>query len=390
LINHTKKSHSAVKSLVIVLALVAIVATGTWYFGQKSGGPPGRPRGFGPVLVVAEPIERRQVARVIEALGTARANESVTLTANLTDTVRRVNFDDGDYVEAGTVLVELTNVEEEAQLAEARANFDEAQRQQRRLEDLDEKGIAAASDVDAARSAAKAAEARLNTVIARLEDRLIRAPFSGVLGFREVSPGTLIRPGDSMTTLDDIRQIKLDFTVPETVLGEMQPGRKILARSAGTGDREFAGTVKVVGSRVDPVTRAAVVRAVIDNADGALRPGMLLTVGVVTDERVALVALERSVVQSGDTAFVYVVDAKRRVSRRNVDLGLRQAGTVEIVAGLDEGEMIVTEGVIKMRPGLQVRFAADAGGSQLAETGGPPGARGAKGGADGSGPSQRR
>jgi len=305
----------------------------------------------------------------IEALGTTRANESLTLTANLTDTIRRVNFDDGEYVTGGQVLVELTSQEEAAQLAEARANLDEAKRQLRRLEDLDKQGIAATSDVDQARSEAAAAEARLNTVLARLEDRLIRAPFSGVLGFRQVSPGTLLTPGEAIATLDDISQIKLDFTVPETVLGLMQKGGKIVASSVSWQNRNFEGVVHAVDSRVDPVTRAAVVRAVIDNEDGALRPGMLLTVRVVTEERAAIVIPEKSVVQVSDSAFVYLVDEEQKAKRTPVQLGSRQPGVVEITEGLAEGDRIVTEGIIKLRDGMQVRTADQS----VARSGGPPG-----------------
>lgn len=364
------------KSVSIVIVLAAIAAGGFWYFSQgskPSGG--GRPRSFGPVLVVAEPVERKAWITSIEALGTTKANKSVTLTASVTDTIHRVNFDDGDFVEAGTVLVELTNREEEAQLAEARANLDEARRQLRRLEDLDKQGIAATSDVDQARSLAAAAEARLNTVVARLQDRLIRAPFSGLLGFRDISPGALLMPGEAITTLDDVSSIKLDFTIPETLLSQIQPGHKVIATSAGTGNTAFEGTIRTIGSRVDPVTRAAVVRAIIDNPDRRLRPGMLLTIKIITAERNALSVPERAVVQNGDTAIVYIITDGRRAVPRPIQLGERQSGRVEVTAGLAEGELIVTEGVIKMRPGIDVRLAGDGGPGSGSAPGRPGGGR---------------
>ena len=349
------------KVIIISVAIGALAALYIFFgqdrIGQDSKSAGGRPRFGGPVPVIAEPVSRQLLVKVIEALGTARANESVTLTASLNETVRRINFEDGDFVAAGTVLVELSDEEEEAQLAEARANLDEARRQLARLEDLDKQGIAAASDVDGARSQAEAAQARMNTVIARLDDRLIRAPFSGVLGFREVSPGSLLMSGDPITTLDDVSQIKLDFTVPETVLNLMKPGSRILARSASWGDREFAGIVRAVGSRVDPVTRAVAVRALIQNEDRALRPGMLLTVRVVTEEKQAFMLPERVVVQVGKKAFVYAVDSKNVAHRQAVQLGTRQGGNVEILAGVKEGDRIVTQGVIKLRDGVPVMFA---------------------------------
>ncbi len=355
------------KFFVTLIIMAAVGAGGYYWYINQEQAPSGRPRTAAAVLVVASPVERRPLQEMVEALGTARANESVTLTAGLTDTVRRINFDDGDYVEAGTVLVELTSKEEEAQLAEARAELDEARRQLARLEDLDNRGIAATSEVDLARSATAAAEARLNTVLARLEDRLIRAPFSGVLGFREVSPGTLLGPSDAITTIDDVSQIKLDFTVPEKFLALMGPGRRIYASGASWRDREFEGVVSAVSSRVDPVTRAVVVRAIIPNEDRALRPGMLLTVRVVAEERIAIVVPERSVVQVGNSSFVYVVGPDQRAHRREVQLGNRQLGIVEVLAGLEEGERVVTEGVIKLREGLLVQLAGDGTGPRVAE-----------------------
>ncbi len=181
-----------------------------------------------------------------------------------------------------------------------------------------------------------------------------------MLGFREVSPGTMLMAGTPITTIDDVSQIKLDFTVPETALVLMRPGGRIVARSASWGAREFEGEIRAVGSRVDPVTRAVVVRALIANEDRALRPGMLLTVNIVTEERPALMVPERIIVQVAEDAYVYVVDDENTARRQQVQLGTRQGGAVEIVAGLTPGDRVVTQGVIKLRDGSPVRMAGDA------------------------------
>jgi membrane fusion protein (multidrug efflux system) len=328
--------------------------------GRPAGGPPGGFAGGGrpgaqPPLVTVGKARRDSIFDVVEALGTAQANESVTLTAKVTDTVRRVNFEDGDYVEAGAVLIELTNQEEEALLAEARANLDDAESQLRRLEDLSDRGLTSASQLDVARSRAGATQARLNSIVARLRDRLIQAPFSGLLGFRQVSPGTMLTPNTAITSIDDISVIKLDFTVPETFIGSMSPGARIVAKSVSFPDRDFEGTVRTVGSRVDPVTRAIVVRAHVDNKDKALRPGMLLTVNVVTAERAALVVPEGSVFQVQNRAYVYRVDGDT-VHQQQIEVGGRRFGVVEVLGGLNEGDPIVVEGIIKLREGARVRF----------------------------------
>jgi membrane fusion protein (multidrug efflux system) len=364
-------------ALLIVLAF-ALGGGAVWYFMQDNAGngagpaaAPGGRAGAGgfagrqqaaPPLVTVQNVKRDRIYDVVEALGTAQANESVTLTAKVTDTVRRVNFEDGDYVEAGTVLIELTNQEEEALLAEARANLDDAESQLRRLEDLSQRGLAAASDLDVARSRAAAQQARLNSIVARLRDRLIQAPFSGLLGFRQVSPGTMLSPNTPITSIDDISVIKLDFTVPETAIGTMSEGARVVAKSVSFPGREFEGTVRTVGSRVDPVTRAITVRAHIENGDRALRPGMLLTVEVVTAERTALVVPEGSVFQIQNRAYVYAVDGDT-ARQHEIDIGSRRFGVVEVLGGLKEGDLIVVEGTIKLRDGAKLRYEASAEGA---------------------------
>lgn len=360
------------KQLLIIVLVAVAAGGGGWYITRQlappAAGPsasPTRPDGGfsgriqDPPVVAVEQVRRELFFDTVDALGTAQANESVMLTAKVTDTVRRVDFEDGEYVEEGAILVELTNQEEEALLAEARANLVDAQNQLTRLQELSAAGLAPLSELDIAASREAATRARLDTVLARLDDRLMIAPFSGVLGFRQVSPGTLVTPTTPITTLDDISLIKLDFTVPETFLGAMVPGARVIAKSASYPDREFDGVVRTVGSRVDPVTRAIQVRAHIPNDDGALRPGMLLTVRVVMSERFALSVPESSVLQVQDRAYVYLVDAESTTEQREIELGERRFGSVEVVRGLSEGDTVISEGLVKVRNGVRVRVQGD-------------------------------
>jgi len=356
------------KYLFSIVATALLVGGGMLYWQSRdtapagaSGGPPGgfagRPETAAVVRVAA--VDYGTLLDSVEAIGTANANESLTLTAKVTDTVSRVDFDDGDYVEAGDVLVQLTNREEEAQLAEAQANLTDAEAQLRRVANLADQDLLPDSELDAARSRADATQARLDSVVARLSDRLIRAPFGGVLGFRQISPGTLLQPNTPITTLDDISVIKLDFTVPETFLGAMHEGASVLARSASYPGREFQGVVRSVGSRVDPVTRAIQVRAHVPNEDAALRPGMLLMVDVVMTERSALVVPENAVYQIQDRAYVYVVGDDLVARERMIGTGERRFGSVEVLSGLEAGERIVIEGIVKLRDGAAVRLMED-------------------------------
>jgi membrane fusion protein (multidrug efflux system) len=357
------------KYLLTILTTAILVGGGVYYWQAEQAAPSApSPGGAGggagafaggaqaAPLVGVTPVGRQTIYDTVEAIGTANANESLTVTAKVTDTVRAVDFEDGDYVDAGDVLVQLTNREEEALLAEARANLDDAENQLARVENLAAQNLIPESDLDAARSRAEATQARLDTVLARLSDRLILAPFSGVLGFRQVSPGTLLQPNTAITTLDDISIIKLDFTVPETFLGAVTSGARLLARAASYPDREFEGVVRTVGSRVDPVTRAIQVRAHVPNEDRALRPGMLLTIQVVMAERMALVVPENAVYQTQDRHYVYVVDAGLVARERQIETGERRFGIVEVLGGVEEGERIVTEGIVKLRDGTRVRL----------------------------------
>ena len=319
--------------------------------GQSKATADSKPKRTTTVVFAA--AELRTIKRQVEAIGTTRANESVTITAKVTAKVNNVTFDDGMLVDAGTVLVELTNEEETALLAEAQANVDDTKSQYTRLRDLLTKQSIPVSQVDEAKARYSGAQARYQSMLARMDDRLIRAPFTGVLGFREVSAGTLITPGTPISTLDDLSTIKLDFSVPEVYLGLLRPGMQIEATSVAFAGREFSAQVRTVGSRVDPVTRALVVRAVIDNSDLALRPGMLMTVQLTTAEREALMIPANALVQRSQQSHVYT-SADGIAQKQPVQFGERYDGWVEIVSGLSLGQQVVVEGTVKVRDGASI------------------------------------
>jgi membrane fusion protein (multidrug efflux system) len=306
------------------------------------------------------PIEDR-----IEALGTLRANESVELTTAVTETVTALHFDDGDRVEAGQVLVEMTSGEEHALLEEARATVAEARRQYERIRSLQEMQTAAESLLDQRRREWETGRARLAAIESRLADRLVRAPFAGVVGLRNVSVGALVEPGDLITTLDDDSIMKLDFSVPAIHLGTLAPGLPVVATTRAWANRRFEGNVKSIDSRVDPITRTVTVRALLPNPDHALRPGMLLQVELLNRRREAIVIPEECLVPQGERHFVFVVDtaAENTVERRAVRIGTRRPGEVEITEGLAAGERVITDGTLKVRDGGKVTVRAIDNGS---------------------------
>jgi len=295
----------------------------------------------------------------IEALGTLRANESVELTASVTETVTAINFDDGDRVKAGQVLVEMTDDEEDALLEEARVTVDEAKRQYQRIKSLRAQQSASESQLDEQRRVWEASRARLSAIESRLADRLVRAPFSGVVGLRNISIGTLVEPGDLISTLDDDSVMKLDFSIPAGQLGRLAVGMPVTASTRAWVGRDFKGMVKSIDSRVDPVTRTVIVRALLQNSDHALKPGMLMQVELQSAVRQSIVIPEECLVAQGQKQFVFVVSATdSTVERREVRIGTRRPGQVEVVDGLSAGELVITDGTLKVRPGSKVSIRA--------------------------------
>jgi membrane fusion protein (multidrug efflux system) len=319
-----------------------------------------------PTTVIVSEARIADFVDRVEALGTLRANESVEITSSVTETVSAVHFDDGDRVAAGQVLVEMTSAEENALLEEARATREEALIQYDRVKSLANQGTAARSLLDERRREWETARARLSAIESRLADRLVRAPFAGVVGLRNISPGALVEPGDRITTLDDDGVMKLDFAVPSTFLGTLRPGLEIVARARAYGDREFRGEVRSVDSRVDPITRSVVVRAMLPNADRSLRPGMLMQVELLKNPRRTLVIPEEALMPLGTEQSVLLVGGEGgdTAESRDVRIGGRRPGEVEVLEGLAPGDRVITHGGLKVRPGQKVRVRVTDDGSQ--------------------------
>ncbi len=339
---------------------------------QHGAGDHGGWRQATPGVEVAPAAPHRFVDR-IEALGTARASESVTLTAQVTETVARIHFEDGQTVRKGTILVELDHAEEDAQLAEAEATLQEAERQLARIRELVARGNATESALDEQKRNVAQARARVAQVKARIATRIIRAPFDGVLGLRQVSVGALVTPGTVITTIDDITPILLDFSVPERFLSALAVGQAIRARAAAFPDRLFTGRILAISARVDPVTRAVTVRAELPNTDQLLRPGMLLEVAVIGRSRRSLAVPEEALLLIGRQHYVYVIHPDGTAERRKVTIGQRLPGIVEITKGLGPGEKVVVAGILRLRPGMKARILKEhppAGGEAAAAVSG--------------------
>lgn len=308
-----------------------------------------------PPLVAAVPTVKHTFVDRIEAVGTARANEQVTISATVTERLERVLFEDGMAVSRGQLLAVLSQAQEAASLNGAIAEEKQAAAQYQRINSLYERGFATRAQLDlqlaaAARARADAAEAR-----AQIGDRMIRAPFAGYVGLRTISAGAVVNAGTPLVTISDLSRIKLDFTVPETRLALLRPGQEIEAISAAFPDQPIRGQVSTIDPAIDPSSRAVMVRAILPNPGGRIKPGMLLTVRVATASRTADAVPELAVVGEGDRRFVYVLGPGNKVKEATVTTGLRDGGLIE-VDGVPAGARVISEGVQKLSDGMTVRL----------------------------------
>jgi len=335
--------------------------------GQPGAGRPGGPggpggRGAPATQVEAVAVESRVFSSRIEALGTLEPRERVVLTANAADRVTGIFFEDGQRVARGKVLMTLVNDEETAQLEAARATEANAKLVYERNQRLASAEAVAQLELERTKSAFDAAAANVGAIQARLRDRILVAPFAGVLGFRQVSLGAYVSPGQTVATLIDDSQMRLEFGVPSIYLNDLRAGLEINATTKDIPGRNFVGQLTSIDNAVDPITLAVKVRATLPNSDGALKAGTSMSVQLVSKPRTSLSVSEISVVAEGSKNFVFVVDQSQEQAvavKTEVTLGTRERGLVEVLAGLKSGDMVITDGVLKVRPGGPVQVRAN-------------------------------
>jgi len=352
-----KRNLATPISIAIAVVSAAWALYATQHKPDSSGGPGPQAAGArsaAPAFVSVAPVRSERVSEKLEALGNARANESVDVSSKASNIVTAVMFRDGERVKRGQMLVQLDDAQVRADVAAAEAALAESERLYNRSRELMATEALSKAQFDQLEATLKANRARLESAKARSEDTVIRAPFSGRVGLRRVSVGTLISPGAVITTLDDTSIIKLDFSVPENFLSTLREGLTVRATAPAFPGRAFAGKVSSIDSRVDQNTRSVTVRALLSNEDGALRPGMFLNVSLANDEREALIIPEQALTPEAERQYVFVVD-DGKAARREVRIGGRRPGSVEVLAGLSAGEFVIVEGTQKVRDGVPVR-----------------------------------
>jgi len=321
-------------------------------------GPGKGPGGPAPVEVIT--LKTTLVNEELLAVGALRSNESVILRPEVAGRIAAIGFRDGQVVKKGQLLVGLDASLNQAEVDQARAELELARANLKRTEDLASKNFVSGSAQDQAASTVQVLDAKLKLSEARLAKMRIVAPFDGVVGIRNVSVGDYVKDGADLINVEDIRQLKVDFRLPERYFEQLKVGAPVEVIADAVPGVRTRGSVDAINPRVEANGRSLEVRARLDNSDGRLRPGMFARVRVILGTRSdALLVPEEAIVPLGDDFFVFTV-ANGTAKRVKVKLGVRREAQVELLEGVKPGDVVVTAGIRVQRDGQPVRVVGSA------------------------------
>lgn len=314
-------------------------------------------KAMGPMAtnVVAFKAVKQDLQDKIPMIGTMESNESVEIKSEINGTIETINFTEGSAVEAGDVLIQIDQKKLQAAYDQALANLKLAETTAQRYENLVKSKAVSQQEYDQAAASLEANKATVALAKEELEDATITAPFDGIMGERSVSIGQFISQGTQLTFLFSQDPIKVVFHVPERYLGGIKKGQSVQMKVAAYKDKDYVGEVYFVDPKIDETTRTALVKAKVANPNGELKEGMFASVELILDvKKDSIIIPEIALIVKGDTLSVYAVAAGDTVELRTVTAGKRINGMVEILSGVNEGEVIVTEGYQKIGPGSKV------------------------------------
>ncbi|NNE35979.1 MAG: efflux RND transporter periplasmic adaptor subunit [Rhodothermales bacterium] len=331
--------------------------------GEQSGGGFAMP----PTPVEIAVVAHRTVTDRFEAVGTIQAGEAITVTAEIDGVIDSIPYNEGGFIRRGALIAKIDDAQLAAELARAEALRDQSQVAFDRIKTVVDLGAGAPQDLDDAAASLKVAEANVSLARTRLSKTVITAPFSGLIGARQVSAGTFLRAGQTITELAQIDELRVNFSVPERYLSLLQRGSEVSVSTTAYPDYHLIGTINVVEPVLDASTRSARVVARVRNPERRFRPGMSANIAAVLSERQnAITVPSEAVFIDGAQPYVYVVAEDSTVLRSALTLGTRLPDVVEVVEGLSVGDRIVRAGHQKLYDGAKVATpsnepAADAG-----------------------------
>ena len=334
--------------------------------GQQGGWPT-------PVVEAVE-AQKKDVNLEVSALGTLQADQAITVRPEITGIVTSIDFEDGERVEKGDLIIKLDDKDLTARLMQAEARLTLTRANYQRAQQLLKQGSGTARARDEALNDFKSAEAEVAAAETALHKATITAPFSGIIGLRQVSLGEYVTAGQAITTLADVDNLRIDFRVSEVFLTEVGKGQEVNVIFDALPEQVYTGVISALDPVVSVEGRALSVRAILQNVDGKLRPGLFGRVEIVTDTRRSIMLPEAAIVTTptGDKAVFVVVDGHAKMSP--VTIGTRVPGEVEILAGVEDGDMVIVSGQLKVQNGAPVEVAngeesgsPEAGGEAAAE-----------------------
>ncbi|NHI00097.1 efflux RND transporter periplasmic adaptor subunit [Oceanimonas sp. MB9] len=310
----------------------------------------------GPV-VSAVTVTEQQLPATLQLVGTLKANQRVAIAPQVSARVTEVHFVPGQQVEKGQLLLSLDDRAALAAVSEARAGLSDARRILTNFQALFRRKAVTQTELEGQQAAVAMAEAKLQAAQAQADYLRLKAPFAGVMGLTDVAPGSLLAANEQVAELYDLERLKLDLAVPEKYFLKLKTGDLLQATTEAHGERRFDGRLTVVAPAVDTETLTARVRLEFDNSDGALVPGMLMRVQLTLDDGTGLAVPASSLLYAGSQRYVFVVGEDGKVSQRDISVGRNLGDWIQVNAGLADGERVVSEGVVKLRDGMQVEVA---------------------------------
>ena len=339
----------------LLLCLIAGLSYGgyEYYRTHYAAAPAGNsaPTAARPATVELSRAQTRTLRRTVEAVGTTRAIRSIDIVPEVDGRLVELTISPGSRVERGDVLARLEDTIQRADLSEAEAVLTEQRQAVQRARQLRETNAVSLATLEEAIARLAEAEANLERARRRLEDRRITAPFAGVVGLTNYDTGARVEEGQVLTRLDDLSEIEIEFSLPETIFAQVAHGQQVFARSAAFPDRDFTGTIAAVDSRIDPVSRAFRTRAVVPNPDSTLPAGMFLSLTLILSQDERITVPEEAIIFQAAETYVFVATDDNVAQRRVVRTGQRQDGRIAILSGLDEGEAVVVRGLQRVRDG---------------------------------------
>lgn len=337
-------------SIVVLVGIIGMLVNDL-YFGESQAQ---QRRSYAQTVRIA-PVRKQTLLESYEAVGTTRAYMSIFIKSRQTVHIEKIHFPDNSFVTKDELLLTLDSSVERAQLDEAIINQEEDRRLLRHYQTLANKQAVSKTKLKEQEAAVRVGDAKVKAARARVDALSIRAPFDGQLGTWLASPGALVTKERTINNLDDSRQLKIDFTIPEAYISAIAPDMQFNASTSAFPGREFVARFDHIKNRVDPVTRAATVRVNYDNTDGMLRPGMLMKMQLLKSREDALVVPEQALVPVENKQFLFTVSADSKAVRKEVRIGRRRPGLVEILDGVQLGDFIVVDGAFKLKPGFPVK-----------------------------------